>query len=67
MVSSIFSAFFFVKGTLVALELHVLPEDFVSNVLPFLKSTIVISRWETLVGWLTDLPGVYALYKLSSK
>jgi Novel STAND NTPase 1 len=56
---------FFVVESL--LEVYVFPKDFVSNILQFLKRHIYFSRWELLVEWLVSLPGIYALYKLSSK
>jgi hypothetical protein len=56
---------FFVVASL--LEVYVFPKDFVSNILPFLERHIYFSRWELLVEWLLSLPGIYVLYKLSSK
>ena len=56
---------FFVVVSL--LEAHVFPKDFISNTLPFLKRYIYFSRWELLVEWFLSLPGIYAVYKLSSK
>ena len=58
-------AVFFVFKAL--LEEYVLPKDFVSNILPFLKSNIPLSRSDTLVCLILELPGTYALYKLSLK
>lgn len=56
---------FFVVGSL--LEVYVFPEDSVSHIFSFQKRHIYFSRWELLVEWFLSLPGIYALYKLSSK
>lgn len=49
------------------LEFFVLPKDFLTNLVPFLKSNFPLNAGERLFSWLFSIPGVYAIYKLGQK
>jgi len=49
------------------LELFVLPKDFISNLIPFLKNNVPLNAGERLFSSLFSLPNVYVIYKLGQK